>query len=110
MKLLFDHNLSPRLAQRLSDLFPDSSHVALHGLDQASDLEVWSFAGREGFTLVTKDTDFNDLATLRGAPPKVIWLRIGNCTTADVEQLLRLHELAIAQLGADPNAAILALS
>ena len=34
VKLLFDHNLSPRLVHLLGDLFPDSSHVYWLGLDQ----------------------------------------------------------------------------
>jgi predicted nuclease of predicted toxin-antitoxin system len=75
MKLLFDHHLSRKLVARVADLF-ESSHVVLHGLDQASDLEVWTFARANGYTIVTKDNDFNDLSTLLGAPPKIIWLRI----------------------------------
>ena len=47
MKLLFDHNLSPRLVKRLADLYPDSTHVYLLGLDQVADKEVWEFARRE---------------------------------------------------------------
>jgi predicted nuclease of predicted toxin-antitoxin system len=81
MKLLFDHHLSPRLANRLGELFPDSSHVYLHSLDQADDRTVWEFARQHGFTLVTRDSDFSDLSALRGFPPRVLWLRIGNCTT-----------------------------
>jgi len=64
MKLPFDHNLSPRLVTRLADLFPDSTHTALCGLDQALDLEVWNFARNHGCTIVTKDSDFSDLRYL----------------------------------------------
>ena len=46
MKLLFDQNLSPKLVHRLADLFPDSSHVQLVGLDRAGDdLDQRRFAG-----------------------------------------------------------------
>jgi hypothetical protein len=44
MKLLFDHNLSPRLVNRLADLFPESTYVYLLGMDQADDQEVWNYA------------------------------------------------------------------
>ena len=44
MKLLFDHDLSPRLVRRLADLYPNASHVALVGLDRATDLAVWTYA------------------------------------------------------------------
>ena len=59
MKLLFDHNLSPKLVNRLADLFPDSSHVKGVGLDYASDDQVREHARLNGFAIVTKDEDFN---------------------------------------------------
>ena len=95
MKLLFDHHLSRKLVTRLSDQFPGSSHVAFHGLADGEDVEIWTFAASEGYTIVTKDSDFNDLSALHGAPPKVIWVRIGNCTTAEIEAVLRRHAPAI---------------
>jgi len=89
LKLLFDENLSPRLALRLADLYPDSSHVELCGLLSAPDNDVWDFARVNGFTIVTKDSDFSERSVLHGSPPKVIWLRIGNCTTSCAELALR---------------------
>ncbi|WP_017303914.1 DUF5615 family PIN-like protein [Spirulina subsalsa] len=83
MKLLFDHNLSPRLVQRLADLFPESTHV------YSNDREVWDYAKHDEFIIVTKDSDYNELLTLRGFPPKVIWIRRGNCSTTDIETILR---------------------
>ena len=110
MKLLFDQNLSLNLVSHLADRFPDSNHVSLLGLGKASDDEVWNYARDNGFTLVSKDADFSDRNLLRGFPPKVLWLRIGNCTTAQVEALLRLHHEASEQMESDPAAGILALS
>jgi predicted nuclease of predicted toxin-antitoxin system len=110
MKLLFDHNLSPRLVARLFDLFPDASHVSLEGLDQASDGIVWHFARVNDFTIVTKDSDFDDLSLLQGFPPKVIWLRIGNCTTHQIEQILRLYHPVIVSLGNDPSVSVLVIT
>lgn len=69
MKLLFDQNLSPRLAARLADIFPGSSHVFWLELDRAADEVVWEYARAEGYLLVTKDADFSELSTLRGFPP-----------------------------------------
>ena len=80
MKLLFDQNLSPKLVRRLADLFPGSSHVQAVGLDCASDDQVWEHARRNGFAIVTKDGDFNNLSVMRGSPPKVVWLQLGNCS------------------------------
>jgi predicted nuclease of predicted toxin-antitoxin system len=110
MNLLFDHNLSPRLVNRLADVFPGSSHVFLLGLAQASDNEIWNYARDNDFVLVTKDADFGDLVVLRGFPPKVLWLRLGNCTTGQVEALIRVHAAAIQQFIADQAVGILSLS
>jgi predicted nuclease of predicted toxin-antitoxin system len=89
LKLLLDENLSPRLIASISDLYPGSSHVEECGLVKTSDDKVWDYAGENGFAIVTKDSDFSELSVLRGCPPKVIWLRIGNCTTVRAGFLLR---------------------
>ena len=81
MKLLLDQNLSPRLVNRLASVYLDMSHVALVGLDRASDAEVWEYARANDYIIETKDSDFNDISLLRGAPPQIIWLRLGDCTT-----------------------------
>lgn len=102
MKLLFDHHLSPKLVKRLGDLYPDSSHVYLLGMDQEADPLIWEYAKLNHFVIVTKDADFTDLSVLRGFPPKVIWLKLGNCTTQQVEDVIRSHQTAIAAFAADP--------
>ena len=109
MKLLFDKNLSPRLVGRLADLFPDSSHLSFHVLDRADDAVVWEFAKNNNFAIVTKDSDFSELSTLRGFPPKVVWLQIGNCTTEEIVRLLRNHHEAIQQLERDASIGVLEL-
>ena len=109
MKLLFDQNLSPRLVRRLADLFPGSSHLSLHALDTANDIAVWEFAKSNGFAIVTKDSDFSELSTLRGFTPKVVWLQIGNCTTEEIVSLLRNHHEAIQQLERDASIGVLEL-
>ena len=109
MKLLFDQNLSPRLAERMKNIFPDSQHVYPLGLGSVLDTEVWSYAKREGFAIVTKDADFSDLCMLLGFPPNVIWIRRGNCKTSDIEALLRSHVKAIEMLDIDDQTGVLAL-
>lgn len=84
-----DENLSPRLIASIGDLYPGSAHVEDCGLVNTPDDEVWNYAGKKGFAIVTKDSDFSELSVLRGSPPKVIWLRIGNCTTVRAGFLLR---------------------
>ncbi len=89
MKLLFDENLSPALPRRISDLFPNSVHVRDVGMKAMDDPIVWDYAKDNGFMIVSKDADMHDLSLVYGNPPKVVWLRLGNCSTRQVEELLR---------------------
>ena len=82
MRLLFDENLAAKLPDELSDLYPGSDHVLALGLGGASDGMIWKRAIEGGFVLVTKDEDFQRFSVLLGSPPKVIWIRLGNCATA----------------------------
>lgn len=109
MKLLFDQNLSPKLVKHLADLYPDSNHVYHLGIDLVPDRELREYASREGFVIVTKDSDFSDLCILLGFPPKVIWIRRGNCSSRDIEAILRDHISDIEALGRDEVMGILTL-
>ena len=110
MRLLFGQNLSPRLVSRLCDLFPGSSHVQSVGLDRAGDDQVWEYARQNEFTVVTKDEDFNNLNVMRGSPPKIIWLQMGNCTTTQVEAVFRGRTAEIESFAQDPAVGTLVLS
>jgi predicted nuclease of predicted toxin-antitoxin system len=109
MRLLLDQNLSSRLTARLGSLYTGRIHVADLGLSTASDEEVWEAALREGCMIVTKDSDFVDLQVLRGFPPKVLWLRLGNCSTARIEEVLLGHVHDISAFAADTETGLLAL-
>lgn len=109
VRLLFDEQLSERLCFMLEDVLPDSLHVRELEAGGAPDTTVWQLAQERGCTLVTKDEDFHRLSVLRGAPPKVVWLRIGNCTTEDVAKLLRRHAVDIQQFAHQTRATFLEL-
>jgi predicted nuclease of predicted toxin-antitoxin system len=95
MKLLLDQNLSWRLVKALQGLFAESAHVRDLALDRAADADVWEYARREGFVIISKDSDFEQRSLLHGHPPKCIWLRVGNCSTREIEDLLHRHVEAI---------------
>lgn len=103
MKLLFDQNLSYKLAQAFSVEFPGSAHVRDIGFASATDVAVWEYAKRFGFTIVSKDTDFSQRSFLFGAPPKIIWIRLGNCSTKEIQDLLYSYAAEIRQFGSDPD-------
>ena len=108
MRLLFDQNLSDRLPLRLNDLYADALHIAMVGLERASDEEVWQYA-RDHDCIVTKDSDFRDLSLLHSFPPRVVWLRIGNCSSLEIEQLLRRSHSTIAAFASEATTGLLTL-
>ena len=110
MKLLFDENLSPKLPRLLATLFPDSAHVRECGLLGLPDEDVWEYARTNDFIIVSKDSDFQQRSLLYGHPPKIVWLRIGNCTRQQLVQLITTHEQDIHALDTDPFESVLVIS
>ena len=109
MTLLFDENLSFRLVGQLSDLYPNSLHVRDVGLTGRPDEDIWWYAARRHCAIVTKDVDFYQRSMLRGAPPKVIWVHIGNATTRAVEDALRSRFPSVQRFMGDADASFLEL-
>ena len=109
MKLLLDQNLSFTLVRALLDDFPGSAHVRDVGLKDAGDQQLWDFAEQAGMVIVSKDSDFQQRSMLYGQPPKVIWVSLGNCTTAHVERLILSRLDEIAAFDQDEEAAFLIL-
>lgn len=109
MKLLFDQNLSWRLPAKLADLYSDSQHVREAGMKESQDIDIWNYAKANGFVIVTKDMDFQQRSLLFGHPPKVVRLRVGNCTVQTIEDLLRQYSEIIRAFGIDVAKSYLAL-
>lgn len=86
MNLLFDQNISPKLVKQLEDIFPEAKQVRQLALENASDSEIFDYAKRHNFAIVTFDSDFVDLNVVKGVPPKIIWLRTGNLTTKSLSE------------------------
>jgi predicted nuclease of predicted toxin-antitoxin system len=79
-------------------------------LNAADDPLVWEYAKNNALTLVSKDADMHQRSFLFGPPPKVVWVRLGNCSTSDVEKLLRENLAAITEFDKDEHASFLSLS
>jgi predicted nuclease of predicted toxin-antitoxin system len=92
MRLLFDQNISFRLVRKVQSIFPDAKQVRELGLENAKDKEIWQYAKKNNYVIVTFDVDFVDLNVLYGHPPKIVWLRIGNIKTDFL--VLKLEEKA----------------
>jgi len=95
MKLLFDENISFKLCKRLNDIYPQSTHVRFVGLENKMDIDIWEYAKEGNFIIVTQDSDFNDLSIINGFPPNVVWVKSGNSTVVDLENILRINSVKI---------------
>jgi predicted nuclease of predicted toxin-antitoxin system len=115
MKLLLDENLSRRLVPFLQNEFPDSTQVVLVGLEHADDRAIWEYAKANGYVIVTRDADFEELSALHGHPPRVIWLRTPNPAKSAtlnlllnnkvwLEEALRDNDVGCVELGQDAPA------
>lgn len=110
MKLLLDENLSRRLVPLLQPHYPETTHVCFTGLERATDAEIRIFSARQGYVIVTRDGDFNDLAVMHGAPPQVIRLRIANCRNDHVARLLIDRQDDLRRRLDDPTIALVELT
>jgi len=85
-------------------------HVRELGLNTADDAVIWEYAKNNDFMIVSKDSDFHQRSFVYGYPPKVVWVRLGNCSTSDVERVLRENYLAIEAFHQDDEGTFLSLS
>jgi predicted nuclease of predicted toxin-antitoxin system len=109
LKLLLDQNVSRKLVTYLNDLGIAIEHVSTLDLDTASDAVIWNYAHQHGFTIVTRDSDFPELGVLLGYPPKVVWIRRGNCSTQEIENILRANLRQMEEMSRDPESGTLVL-
>jgi len=110
VKLLFDENLSPNLVELVREAYPGSAHVGDIGLRGAPDRSIWEHAHEEGFVIVSKDDDFRQRSLLEGAPPKVVWLQVGNAGTAQIAELLREQAPRLRRFEGEEESAFLIVS
>ncbi|MBK9163808.1 MAG: DUF5615 family PIN-like protein [Acidobacteria bacterium] len=109
MKLLLDQNLSWKLVDELGESYPDSKHIKHVLSTAADDRDIWNYAKENGFTIVTKDDDFVQKSLLLGHPPKVIWIRLGNCRTEHILQLLTRSRETVSAFNGDEEKSLLAI-
>ena len=89
MKILIDENISSRLVSRIQHVFPDVEHVKTLGLMTTNDFNIFMYARQNGYDAVlTLDEDYYNIQLAHGMPPKIIWLRVGNCSTNALTQVI----------------------
>lgn len=110
MKLLLDQNISYRLVKRIQITYPGSQQIGSLGLSNLSDRAIWEYAKKEGYTIVTFDSDFYDISITRGHPPKLIWIRAEDQTRSNIERLLLEKEQQIVFFSDDPESGCLEIN
>jgi predicted nuclease of predicted toxin-antitoxin system len=110
VKLLLDENLSDCIIYRIIDLYPNSAHVKTIGLINTDDAIIWEYAKTNEFTILSKDSDFHQRSLLYGHPPKFVYLRIGNCSTSKIVQILRENFEIITQFEHSERESLLILT
>ena len=103
MRLLFDQNISYRIVSKLSDYYPDCRQVRELGLMDAEDIDIWDYARKNNYVIVTFDADFYDISFINGCPPKIVLLRTGNMTTNQIADLLRKNCVRIIHFCSHPE-------
>ncbi len=88
MRFLIDNNLSSKLVNQLKLDFPGTEHVKTTVGGLADDLTIWNMAKNNGFTILTKDNDFDEYSQLRGCPPKIVHLICGNAKSRVILEII----------------------
>jgi predicted nuclease of predicted toxin-antitoxin system len=79
VNFLVDNQLPEALCDFLAAHGHRSGHVLGLRMDEAFDLEIWNYAAKGDWIVVSKDEDFLHLANRLGDTGKLLWVRIGNC-------------------------------
>ena len=97
MNLLLDQNISFRVVQLISSAFENVKQVKQIGLTDALDVQIWDYAFKHGYSIITFDSDFIELSNLKGFPPKIIWLRLGNSSNLKIANKVLSKSAEIAE-------------
>jgi len=103
MRFLFDQNISHRILKLIPEKYSDSTTVKKEGLINETDREIWEYARSNDYIIVTQDSDFNDLNSLYGFPPKILWIRTGNLKTESIVDILINYNEEIVKFINDSN-------
>lgn len=91
MNLWLDAQLPPMVASWINTQEWGVQAAAVRELDlrDARDPVIFQAARDAGVVVMTKDRDFIRLLEEQGPPPQVIWLRLGSCSNAALQEVLQ---------------------
>lgn len=90
-KIWVDANISPAIAKWMSEFTGyDVKSAFVLNLYYLSDKDIFEMGRNAGnVILVSKDSDFPELVTQLGTPPKLIYLRVGNCDNRKLWRIIK---------------------
>jgi predicted nuclease of predicted toxin-antitoxin system len=92
MKVLIDQNISYRIVPQIESLFDFLTHVKFLGWIDWNDHDIFMTARDQKYdAVITLDEDFNKLLLQHGTPPKIIWIKTGNCSTSKLVEVITTH-------------------
>ncbi|GAB3713988.1 hypothetical protein GCM10027592_53450 [Spirosoma flavus] len=99
LKFLVDTQLPPMLATYLQWKGAEAIHTTHFPEGHLlQDTDIAKIAIEEGRIIVTKDSDFPDAFFLKGAPPRVVYLRLGNIRNRELTAFLETRWSVIEEL------------
>lgn len=108
--LLLDENISHRIIPQLTEAFPDCRHIKDISGPGSTDEELWNQAKNLNLVIVTFDSEYEEMVTLFGFPPKVIWLSFGNSSKETILKPLQFHSEVIFNFIKDGSLGILEIN
>lgn len=108
---IIDAQLPPLLVFWLQRRGLEAQHVGeWTGRMDTSDEDIWNRARHPGLIIVTKDEDFAIRARLRGAPPVILQIDLGNCSNRALLQYLDGCWPLIAESLAVPDVSLITVA
>ena len=97
MKVLIDQNISHRIMVHIAFVFDGIAHVKTEGWIDWNDYDIFMAARQKKYdAVITLDEDFNKLLLEHSYPPRVIWLKTGNCSTKRLAEIIIQHQDTIS--------------
>jgi predicted nuclease of predicted toxin-antitoxin system len=104
MTVLIDQNISYRIVPQIAFLFDKLDHVKTNGWLDWKDYDIFMAARKQQYhAIITLYDDFSKLLLEHGTPPKIIWLKTGNCSTAALAEVITSHKEVIHRFLSDAD-------
>lgn len=113
LEFWIDFNLPPKMALWLSEGFNvQAKSFKELNFDTTPDVEIFKIAATKSNIIVitAKDVDFIDYQHVIGAPPKILYISVGNISNENLKKLIQEKFAEILQLFLKPDTSFIEIS